>query len=141
MGAAQFFTVSMGRNPHHAFDRAVEGARHQHGHGGYTGTIAEKDSFKMMGSVGTAHWRKVPGWLERELVSRDGHVGTTRLPGTPIPEKYRVMVRQFADLYNDKWGPAIGYQVTGDAAIQLRVEAGRKGKHEQVYVFCGLASE
>lgn len=45
MGASEFVTVARGRNAAEAFSRAVEDARHMHGHGGYTGTIAEKSEF------------------------------------------------------------------------------------------------
>ena len=55
MGAAQFSVFRKASTPLTAddpwsqadaiFQRAVDDARHEHGHGGYTGTIAEKDSF------------------------------------------------------------------------------------------------
>ncbi len=45
MGAATFFTRMTGRSARDAFDRARERARNEHGCGGYTGTIADKDGF------------------------------------------------------------------------------------------------
>lgn len=45
MGANVFMTVGLGNTAKKAFDKAVYEARYQHGHGGYTGTIAEKNSF------------------------------------------------------------------------------------------------
>jgi hypothetical protein len=48
MGASTFSTVAQGKTAKDAFKNAVEGAKHQHGHGGYTSTIAEKRSFTMI---------------------------------------------------------------------------------------------
>tara|TARA_R100001530_G_scaffold98641_2_gene68524 strand:- start:1905 stop:2180 length:276 start_codon:yes stop_codon:yes gene_type:complete len=48
MGAMQFDTVSYGKTPKEAFWNAVNEANHDYGHAGYTGTIAEKGSFKLL---------------------------------------------------------------------------------------------
>ncbi len=48
MGATQFITESYGASAEAAFNDAVGNALHWHGHGGYTGTIAEKNSFVMV---------------------------------------------------------------------------------------------
>lgn len=45
MGASTFFTVESGTDAADAFRRARDHAEWQHGHGGYTGTIAEKDEY------------------------------------------------------------------------------------------------
>ena len=45
MGAESFVTVSHGETARKAFDEAVESALYECGHGGYTGTIAEKTGF------------------------------------------------------------------------------------------------
>lgn len=47
MGASEFFTKAMGKTAKEAFKNAVSEAFHMSGHGGYTGTIAEKESFKL----------------------------------------------------------------------------------------------
>jgi hypothetical protein len=46
MGAESFETIAKGRTAKEAFDTAKAEARHWHGHGGYTGTIAEKPGFR-----------------------------------------------------------------------------------------------
>jgi hypothetical protein len=46
MGADPFTVVAFGGTAQDAFRAAVEDAAFWHGHGGYTGTIAEKDSFR-----------------------------------------------------------------------------------------------
>jgi len=48
MGACDFVTKAVGETAEEAFGVAVEDAKYEHGHGGYTGTIAEKDSFVMI---------------------------------------------------------------------------------------------
>jgi len=48
MGACTFYQSAEGRTAQEAFKQAREDAAWEHGHGGYTGTIAEKDSFKLV---------------------------------------------------------------------------------------------
>lgn len=48
MGANQFRNRVSATTSPAAFEKAVTAARYEHGHGGYTGTIAEKSSFKMV---------------------------------------------------------------------------------------------
>lgn len=54
MGAADFQNFGKGFSPDEAFRDLVEHARHEHGHGGYSGTIAEKRSFVMVIADGSA---------------------------------------------------------------------------------------
>lgn len=48
MGAATFTSIGRGATAKEAFRDAVESAAWYHGHGGYTGTIAEKHEFTMI---------------------------------------------------------------------------------------------
>ena len=48
MGACSFKNDSTGSSASIAFRGAVEQARYMHGHGGYSGTIAEKDDFTVV---------------------------------------------------------------------------------------------
>lgn len=48
MGASEFSTTARGKTAKDAFSAAVEEAQYENGHGGYTGTIAEKRGFKMV---------------------------------------------------------------------------------------------
>ena len=48
MGAEFFETVAIGDTAQQAFDTAVRHAEWESGHGGYTGTIAEKSEFVML---------------------------------------------------------------------------------------------
>jgi hypothetical protein len=48
MGAETFVNVANGDSAKQAFSEAVKEAQYDYGHAGYTGTIAEKDSFVMI---------------------------------------------------------------------------------------------
>jgi hypothetical protein len=48
MGAEIFFEKALGDDAEHAFQQAVQSAQYECGHGGYTGTIAEKSSFTLL---------------------------------------------------------------------------------------------
>ena len=48
MGAVEFTTKQSGETVKEAFRAAVEHAQYMNGHGGYTGTIAEKGSFTLI---------------------------------------------------------------------------------------------
>lgn len=50
MGASQFTNVGRGTSAREAFNSLVEDARYDYGHAGYTGTIAEKSTYKMASS-------------------------------------------------------------------------------------------
>jgi len=45
MGAETFFHTALGKTAKEAFRMAVKDSEYEYGHRGYTGTIAEKDSF------------------------------------------------------------------------------------------------
>ena len=78
MGASDFFVTSTGASPKEAFTRAVQEARYWHGHGGYTGTIAEKSEFVLIA---------VP-------------------EGQPPKEYAQRLVSDGDRRVDDKWGPA-----------------------------------
>lgn len=48
MGATTFQETGEGKTAQAAFAALVKSARHEHGHGGYSGTIAEKDKMVMV---------------------------------------------------------------------------------------------
>lgn len=48
MGAQEFWHTAKGKTAQEAFNNAREEALYDYGHSGYSGTIAEKDSFKVI---------------------------------------------------------------------------------------------
>lgn len=78
MGANTFMTKAEGSTASEAFLAAVRAARHEYGHGGYTGTIAEKHSFTLIA-----------------------------LPAGSDPERYAYdLIKRSDGRISDKWGPA-----------------------------------
>ena len=89
MGAETFFTKSRGNSPKAAFEKAVQEANYDYGHAGYTGTIAEKDSYQMASYV--------------SLTMFEAQQLADSLIDTPP--------------YSDKWGPAGCLRVSDDPKI------------------------
>lgn len=85
MGACTFVTRSHGRDVQQAFRAAVEDAKWTHGHGGYTGTIAEKREVTVIGEA--TGWREAAEMANRLLAENDERI-------------------------DDKWGPAGAIRVS-----------------------------
>ena len=84
MGANEFIKVSSGKEAQQAFNEAVRQAEYDHGHSGYTGTIAEKDSFVEI---------PLPKKGKKNLEER----------AVAYAEK---LIQEDDDRISDKWGPA-----------------------------------
>lgn len=116
MGADTFSKFILGKykNAQEAFNEAVEDARYYDGHGGYTGTIAEKGDFVMF----DCPQRKDPFERAEELIEKGA--------------------------VDDKWGPAgcIDFGKTNKALLRrLKEKRGYKGKKGiNAYLFFGWAS-
>jgi len=82
MGAYNFEQRNKGRTAEVAFGNAQADARDEYGHGGYSGTIAEKDSFTM-----------IP--LPKEVKSE-----------AAIYEFINKLINDDDERIEDKWGPA-----------------------------------
>ncbi len=102
MGADVFRVVAKGATVQEAFDSAVAQARHDHGHSGYTGTIAEK------GHDGA-------GWVVRFPPASLGKAGKCPTCGH---ETKALNVKAWADDlidkgsdFDDKWGPCAAVQL------------------------------
>lgn len=80
MGACDFIQSGRGKTAQEAFSKAVQHAQYMSGHGGYTGTIAEKREFVMVTSDTLDERDAVT--LAQKLLDEDDHRIT------------------------DKWGPA-----------------------------------
>jgi hypothetical protein len=114
MGACDFYNLYIGKEePLQAFYNEVANAKHEHGHGGYTGTIAEKDRFIMI---------ECPKGISPEVYVDD------------------VMQNQSSRI-NDKYGPAGCIEYKRTYLKNLRVERGyRYNKGIRAYLFFGVAS-
>ena len=140
MGGCDFTHIETGRDASEAFDRAVQSAQYEYGHGGYTGTIAEKPSYVLIRLPKRVTAAKFLRWVEDAPLSSafdGGHDGLKK-----IPEQHRDLVRRALKIYDDKWGAALALELTGERARKVKAARGLKGKRGvRVFLFTGIASE
>jgi hypothetical protein len=87
MGAQVFGEIVKGKTAKEAFGIAVEEAAFEHGHGGYTGSIAEKHDFTIIDPVKDG--QNVDDWSQNDY------------------EAYACKLIEDGDeRIDDKWGPA-----------------------------------
>src|SRR5271157_2358261 len=63
-GAVDFQTVGKGKTVQEAFNDAVSEAQYEKGHGGYSGTIAEKHGFVLIKPPAGVDPKKYAGWVQ-----------------------------------------------------------------------------
>lgn len=116
MGAAAFSVIGNGRDVDLAFADAVSTARVENGDywpDGYSGTIAEKQSFKEFVFPGgwknraTVDVAMILDELFQLLIDASGAPPAEALIDLVGPETADLMICTF----NDKWGPAVALQV------------------------------
>jgi hypothetical protein len=98
MGGEYYYVTSIGASAQEAFNKAVADARYQHGHGGYTGTIAEKNEF---------------------IVLDDNYIFSKSQEIKDLYANFKSAVRGRADIASElddwlggsKWGPAWCIQI------------------------------
>jgi hypothetical protein len=105
MGAEVFFTRARGNTAKEAFQAATEEARYEHGHGGYSGTIAEKHSFKVIpfsGADGISSGEYADLLIERcdsRVDDKWGPAGCIQVPDSEPEDKYDYYVGEGANRY------------------------------------------
>lgn len=141
MGAASFFTLALGKDAYDAFTAAHNEATYWHGHGGYTGTIAEKPGYKLFGEISSRHVNALEGYFHRyEQWTYDERKNRPKNP-PGIPTSVLPLIREAFATWDDKWGAAVAFQVTGDLVSAYKKQVGQKGSKKKLFVFCGMASE
>jgi hypothetical protein len=104
MGADQFYSVGKGETIAKAFAVARDEAFYEYGHRGYTGSLAEKDSYVVIETVIPATARQVYNALS------DGYNG----PTAAARDLFGANAERYQDLFHDKWGPCVAYFVGPD---------------------------
>ena len=142
MGANTFLDTAVGTSAREAFDRLTDQARYEYGHGGYTGTIAEKHGFREFTLP------EVPGLSPSSLVEfclngiydEDGndaawtpHTGSRLVDGkwvpnptVTIPPIHRDTLRRISEAVDDKWGDAGCVEITHTPEGQEALEGWAK---------------
>jgi hypothetical protein len=150
MGATNFSTVSMGKDAAEAFAKARAWAQHMEGHGGYTGTIAEKHGFRLFTlNVAPRNLFEVERYVEAlelaDAFERQGDAKTAKRELARCPAKFRndATFRAMARCFSDKWGDAVAIEITGKAAREYKARRASEGtsvRGQRVFLFFGLAS-
>lgn len=88
MGAEQFRQTTKAKTAEEAFKQLQEKARYDYGHAGYTGTIAEKPSFRI--------FTPPEGMTPQEFII-----------ALEFSDSYKENIKKAWECYGDKWGPAV----------------------------------
>jgi hypothetical protein len=97
MGSSTFENLGGGKTPEVAFAKLIKGAKYFHGHGGGSGTIAEKSRFIMIELPADVQ-KSMKGKIEDKV---------------KIVREYSNKLIQARDIrIDDKWGPAGCIQVS-----------------------------
>ena len=94
MGATTFYNQAKGTSPKAVFKQEREEAQWEYGHGGYSGTIAEKSGFSMSrkpSDIDADEWIEMVDGFDSEDKDQ---------------EHYYDLKRDF-NIYDDKWGDAL----------------------------------
>jgi hypothetical protein len=114
MGATTFSNFGKGTDAKEVFRELTERARWAHGHGGYTGTIAEKRSFTVI----TDKPEAVLARLSAQEHSHARRVLADAIAGGSKANIARALADALLDLgdtrVDDKWGPAGALQVDAE---------------------------
>lgn len=164
MGGNTFEEISFGKDARDAFSKAIDEARHFHGHGGYTGTIAEKssytfitDTFSEMKKRIKAKMSRVRDEIRAEKAKRKKDRDTFALNDLReelVRLQYANRIKASSGAFglanmltemndrriDDKWGPAGCIEIKGKAATELKKRYGLKGKRVKPFLFFGWAS-
>lgn len=164
MGATTFSTYGLGKTAEFAFLNARDHALYMNGHGGYTGSLAEKPSYVLFVMPPRCTVKKIIGLLHEvedfesleylredlkyarnktDLRQREAYLKKEQKRQESFWRKHAniaPLLRQIAPIYNDKWGPAVALEIRGSEAAEFKKQRGRAGTHDKVFYFCGWAS-
>lgn len=145
MGASEFYGIHVGPDPRSTFSRAVDEAAWENGHGGYSGSLAEKHDYVVLTlpdlPAGVTPYDLVETCLNygdftsfqlyRKPRGEDGKVVEVSIPPTLASQMKRI-----SEAVDDKWGPAGLIDVTDTPSGQGAV--GESG--QRAYLIFGWAS-
>lgn len=150
MGATDFKHISAGKDVADAFINARREALHWHGHGGYSGTIAEKDGYVHVIPTARVTAHKVYDTVMTALYSEYSMEHNEMVRGKESAKAYRQLQTWFgpstAELLvntaDDKWGPCVAVRMSKSESHQYvpRTPTGKRKKNYNVWLFFGMAS-
>jgi hypothetical protein len=164
MGACEFEQIGLGRDVSEAFCRAVDDAQYEYGHGGYSGTLAEKHGcvlfsvpkgWKAADYAAAAQMYDRREYLDRRLTAADlswCRTDEERAQRRARHNKDRALLRKgiasgedtlrrvASQAYGDKWGSAAALELTAAETKRVKEQRGRKGTRDRAFLFFGMAS-
>ena len=151
MGACSFSTVAVGKTADDAMRAAREAAYWEHGHGGYTGTIAEKDGyveFTLPTRITAARFTEVVWNAVHEKWGNEGRAYENLKPN-PTPNldllaKWlgKTAAASIVRVVDEKWGPCVAVRL-GATEARPHIPKTPTGKNKvgyNAYLFFGTAS-
>ena len=113
MGASNFTTDGKGKTIKDAFRSAKSSAEWEYGHGGYSGSLAEKDSYVLITDAPESLAKRLRAATENDTPDRYLDKTLAVLMQQPPTTRDRLvdamidaLYRMWDDRINDKWGPA-----------------------------------
>lgn len=100
MGASDFMAEGRGKTATEAFRAAVDQAAYEYGHGGYSGSIAEKRNFVMIKDTP----EQVAARYAKELEAYPRIL--KQLQNGDVRAVAEALIELFDKRIEDKWGPA-----------------------------------
>lgn len=151
MGACEFYDIMKSNDDiQTTFRHGVEMAAYEHGHGGYSGTLAEKCDLVVFvpakASLSTARFSELLDQMGRNRWKNPDRYNPHPEPDDAVtPDQLRMLKHAFA-VAEDKWGPAAGMELDAEdprreerwESYPYRVQGEEPPEH--VYVFWGEAS-
>jgi hypothetical protein len=151
MGATNFSTIAVGKTADDAMKAARADALYWNGHGGYSGTIAEKHGcieFALPAHVSGPRFEET---VWQALWERDDAEGARWRGEEPAPAEHLAVLvgwlgardaERVLDTARDKWGPAVAVRLgrTADDRYVPRTPTGKRKAGYHAYLFFGYAS-
>lgn len=114
MGADQYMNIGKGKTAQVAFDKLVKQAQWEHGHGGFSGTIAEKHSIVL--------FPRPKGMRRATVLKAVRDLGSIGFDDDDNPKTATVQAKYpkldiawMFEVYEDKWGASLGIELkTGE---------------------------
>lgn len=162
MGASDFIDYGIGKTADEAFSNAVQQARYDYGHAGYTGTIAEKPGFVLFTLPKYTTAEKVVASLWGAKLALDAEAGVenyyrpdrkqmTKAKADLKWLRARFTDRQIRDMWeahDNKWDDCLAFELKGKERLahlpkSYDAESGTwitRRTTKKVFMFAGFAS-
>jgi len=141
MGATEFENVIFSLNSIEAFSELKKECGDTDG---YSGTIAEKESYIMVEMPSRVSVEQAVNWIYNASYVIDcceeERPAAIRMFESKCPDQHRGWVKRYARKYSDKFGPALCIRWNEGQSREWKKGSRFQGKRGNVYTFIGIAS-